>query len=333
MAWILVASGSAVAQEAILELSIEPASLTVAAGGEATVWVHAENESIREADDLTAYWIDPQDLGFAEEPHPIEVIKPFGSATLALRVAASPEADRGETPGSFEVVYTYCIDDSCYQIAESFDLPIVIVEPAPESVQTSSSVAVHPAHSDPTSAVPWQAIAFAAAVLVAALAFLFQRITGIRWPAYAMIAVLLGGGLLVGVFLDQHNQAQAIGAVLCTSCVGLEESRDEEPGFTAEQSDRLSALGEDVELIVFYAVWCHACPYAEGLVERASEAAERISYRFIDVETDRDLAEQHGVIRSGRTVVPAILRVDTGEVIFGVEGLEERLLTLLGVGR
>jgi hypothetical protein len=29
-------------------------------------------------------------------------------------------------------------------------------------------------------------------------------------------------------------------------------------------------------------------------------------------------------------VVPAVLRVDTGEVVFGVEGLEERLLELLG---
>jgi len=31
--------------------------------------------------------------------------------------------------------------------------------------------------------------------------------------------------------------------------------------------------------------------------------------------------------------VPAILRVDTGEVIFGVERLEVRLLDLLGVGQ
>jgi hypothetical protein len=38
------------------------------------------------------------------------------------------------------------------------------------------------------------------------------------------------------------------------------------------------------------------------------------------------------VIRSSRTIVPAVLRVDTGEIIFGVEDLEERLLNLLEVG-
>jgi hypothetical protein len=35
------------------------------------------------------------------------------------------------------------------------------------------------------------------------------------------------------------------------------------------------------------------------------------------------------VVRSARTVVPAIIRVDTGEVIFGSEELEERLVDLL----
>jgi thiol-disulfide isomerase/thioredoxin len=85
-------------------------------------------------------------------------------------------------------------------------------------------------------------------------------------------------------------------------------------------------------LIVFYAPWCHSCPYAEAMVEAMAAETEHITYEFIDVDAERDLAASYGVIRSSRTIVPAVLRVDTGEIIFGVEDLEERLLNLLEVG-
>ena len=335
IAAIAILAGSMVgtAQEAILDLSIEPTSLTLTPGGESVLWVVAENRSIREADELTAYWIEPEGVGFAEDPQAIKVIDPFGSATLGLRIAADSDIDMGERTGHLEVVYTYCIDDSCYQIVEPFDVVVRVVEPTEDAVQTPAAVAPPPTHAGPTGSASWRLVVFGVALLGLALAFLIWRATGARWPAYAMIVVILAGGLGIGVFLDQHNQAQAIGAVLCTSCVGLEESRHDEAGFTSEQIERLGSLEQDVDLIVFYAVWCHSCPYAEALAERAAEATNRISVRFADVEAERSLAEQHGVIRSGRTVVPAILRVDTGEVIFGVEGLEERLLTLLGVGQ
>jgi len=63
-----------------------------------------------------------------------------------------------------------------------------------------------------------------------------------------------------------------------------------------------------------------------------SEVTEHISYRFIDVAIAPDLAKALGVVRSGRTVVPAISREGSSQVLFGVEDLENRLLEFLGVG-
>jgi len=67
------------------------------------------------------------------------------------------------------------------------------------------------------------------------------------------------------------------------------------------------------------------------VVEKMANVSERVDFRFINVDQQREFARSFGVIRSGRTIVPAILRVDSGEVIFGVENLEERLLALLEV--
>jgi len=67
------------------------------------------------------------------------------------------------------------------------------------------------------------------------------------------------------------------------------------------------------------------------MVQQLAAASDRLSWQPINVDTQREIALSHGLIRSGRTIVPAILRVDTGEVIFGVEQLEVRLLDLLGL--
>jgi thiol-disulfide isomerase/thioredoxin len=115
--------------------------------------------------------------------------------------------------------------------------------------------------------------------------------------------------------------------------VGIEEARHDSPLPSTEALTALRALQSDVDLIVFFAPWCHSCPFAEGMVQQLAAATDRLSWQLINVDAQRDLALSHGVIRSGRTIVPAILRIDTGEVIFGIERLETRLLDLLGVGQ
>ena len=80
---------------------------------------------------------------------------------------------------------------------------------------------------------------------------------------------------------------------------------------------------------MFYATWCRSCPYAEALADLVAARNPRIVVRHVDAETEPELAALHSVTRSGRTVVPAIVRVDTGEVLFGVEDLGQRLVDLL----
>jgi len=131
---------------------------------------------------------------------------------------------------------------------------------------------------------------------------------------------------------DQHEQAQEIGAVLCTSCVGLEEASSGEGSLSAAGIERIKGIENKRELIVFYAPWCHACPFAEAMVAQAALHNPAISYRFVDVGKEPELALRHGLIRSGKTIVPAVLRVDTGKVIFGIEDFEERLIDMLEEG-
>ncbi|MEE8593458.1 MAG: thioredoxin family protein, partial [Candidatus Bipolaricaulota bacterium] len=132
-----------------------------------------------------------------------------------------------------------------------------------------------------------------------------------------------------GMLLKQDQQAQSIGAVLCTSCVGIEQTPRQDPELSSEARTRIAAISQEVELLFFTAIWCQACPYAKAMLQQVVETNPLISHRLIDVDEDRDAAKHYGIVRSGRTIVPAILRVDTGEVVFGIEDLEERLITLL----
>ncbi|MBE0634456.1 hypothetical protein IH601_00455, partial [Candidatus Bipolaricaulota bacterium] len=144
-----------------------------------------------------------------------------------------------------------------------------------------------------------------------------------------LLVGVLAVGLGYGISLKQDQQAQSIGAVLCTSCVGIEETPHRDPELSDDGQQRVMALTERIELLLFSAPWCHACPYAKELVRQVTELNSLITNQVIDVDEDRDAADRNGIIQSGRTIVPAILRVDTGEVLFGIEDLEERLMTLL----
>ncbi len=331
--FLIVALGGVAAsgQEAILTFAVSPSPLEIAAGGLGVVRLRVENPSIREADDIEVAWRDPAGFSLAPAPAPIAVLSPFQSLAVDIPIAVDANVLAGPRTGVFEVVYTYCIDDYCFQIVEDVPVSLIITEAS----QTPSGVVGGQVNLPTTtplpskSKIPWQMGGLAAAGLLILVGGVVWRQRGVRWPLYTVLAVVVAGSLAYGVSLNQQNQAQGIGAVLCTSCVGIEEARTHEPHLTEAQAARIRALETPSELIVFYAPWCHACPFAEVLVEQVARLNDRITYRFVNVEEDPGMASEYGVIRSGRTVVPATVRIGVGQVLFGVEDLESRLVQLL----
>jgi thiol-disulfide isomerase/thioredoxin len=308
-------------QESILQFTVDPPEAIVASGGDATVTLHVKNGSIYEADDVAVQFEDEETgFSFRSTPSSLNQVPPFGGAKLDLTLFAPESLSAGSYELRMDVIYSYCVDDVCFQIVEELFLPVRVEKGVPPALPSRirwSSV--------------WGWLIPVLGVVLAAGGIVLWRAHRLTFPLYAVVFVLIAGGLTYGVIHRQHRQAQGIGAVLCTSCVGIEEARREVPQLSPGALAALATLENDVELIVFYAPWCHSCPYAEALVEKMADVSERVDYRFINVDQQRELATSFGVIRSGRTVVPAILRVDSGEVVFGVENLEERLLAVLEV--
>ncbi len=309
------------AQEPILTFSIEPAVVTFSPGGEAGIRIKVDNTSIHEADDVTVTLAETEGWSILSEIGVLKLVSPFTQEWIDLTLVSASDLPPGQYTLSLQVIYTFCIDVSCFQIVDEIPLTVAVEEgavslPTPPPAKRSSP--------------GWVPPLIAGGLLVGAL--LLRRMRRVTFPLYFMLFVIVAGALTYGVRLNQHEQAQGIAAVLCTSCVGIEESHHEEPILSSGAIDALAKLDRDIELIVFYAPWCHSCPYAEAMVEKMAALTPYISYQFIDVDAERDLAASYGVIRSSRTIVPAVLRVDTDEIIFGVEDLEKRLLDLLEVG-
>jgi len=332
---IVSAAVAASAQDSILELSLDAQAVTIPAGGTADLRLEIINESVREGDDIAPEWNGPAEIAMTADPPVVKVLDPFDRTSIRLTLSVSGDAAPGVFPAAIDVIYTYCIDDLCFQIVETLQLAVT-VEPValdrPDTIPTTEDVQT-PTQVVPTGRTPfpWKWVGFGGLAVLLGPALLVSKAKRVRWPVYGVLLVLLGGSLAYGVFENQHEQAQGIGAVLCTSCVGIEEAREPIPHLTDEQIEALQRVDQPFEWVVFYATWCHACPFAEALVELAASYNDLIDYRFVDVETDTTLAEHYGVIRSGRTIVPAILRMDTGRVLFGVEDLESRLIATLEV--
>jgi len=317
---VLVVPG-AWAQEPILTFSVDPLEVTLSPSGEVGMRVEVDNTSIYEADDVTVTLEEEGGLSIRSKTGVLKLIPPFTQEWIDLTLVSSSDLPLGRYAISLQVIYTYCIDVSCFQIVDEIPLTVVVEEgaislPTPPPAKKSSP--------------GWIPPLIAGGLLVGAL--LLRQTRRMTFPLYFVLVLIVAGALAYGVRLNQHAQAQGIAAVLCTSCVGIEETHHEEPTLSSSAIDALARLDRDIELIVFYAPWCHSCPYAEALVEKMAAQTPYISYQFIDVDAERDLASSYGVIRSRRTIVPAVLRVDTDEIIFGVEDLEERLLDLLEVG-
>jgi len=319
---LLAALASTVyAQESILRFTFDPAEPMVEAGGSAAVALRVHNASVYEADDVAVYEV-AEETGFSLQSTPVslKLLPPFGEAKLDLILFAPDQLHDEAVEVAVEVIYTYCVDDVCFQIVEELPLTVHVAE---EGLPPSSSLTTRPSM--------WRWLIPTLGVGLLAGGILLWRWVGLTVPLYVVLLLFIGGGVAYGIVLLQHEQARSIGAVLCTSCVGIEEARHDDPLPSTEALTALATLKDYVELIVFYAPWCHSCPFAEAMVEQLVAASDRLAWQRINVDAQRELALSHGVIRSGRTIVPAILRVDTDEVIFGVERLEVRLLDLLGL--
>ena len=315
-----------VSQEPILTFSLDEAQIAIPQSGEALAILRVENASVYQGDDIEPI-LEIEGITLRAEPEEIEALQPFDVATIALRLSATEEAPLGTSEHVLGILYSYCIGELCFQFSE--EIPLTLTVEPPSEVPVELPV-VLPVESTSPFWIRLGGLGLGMLFLAAAIAL--RRAFSASWPLYVVLILFVLGGLTYGVVLNQHEQAQGIGAVLCTSCVGIEEAQHGEPELTPAGIAAIERIEREIELLVFFAEWCHACPFAEAMVEEVAEHNRRITFRFVDVEEEPELAERSGVIRSGRTVVPAILRGDTGEIVFGAEDLETRLIDLLEGG-
>lgn len=313
------------AQNPILDFSFEGESLMLPLEGSGTAWLHVNNASVYEADMIEIMLLSGAvDLGPVE---PIEILDAFSDARMAVTIFPGIDAVEGEGEALFELSYTYCIDDLCFQIIEEITLSLAVVPAVVEPVNGQiSDPIVLPPESERTW---WKPVLPIALGLVLMASLIAGKIWGRRWWVLLLLAAVLATGLGYGIVLKQDQQAQSIGAVLCTACVGIEVTPREEPKLSEDAHQRIASLDEEIKLLLFTATWCKSCPYAKAMVDQVIAINSAVTVQLIDVDESKDAADHYGIVQSNRTIVPAILRVDTGEVIFGIEDLEARLMSLL----
>jgi thiol-disulfide isomerase/thioredoxin len=294
--------------EPILELS-PPARIGLLPGEESEVTFTLENTSQHLAEEVSLQLVDLPP-GVTASSLELDELPGFSSRSLTLTLAAAPDLSPAEYEAKLTLSYHYCIGESCFKFTEEYPLVLAVGEAPAELTRPWN---------------PWWLLVLLGAGL--ALAWL-------AWGrgASALSLVLVAVALLSlgsGVYLGQARQAQLIGAVLCTSCVGIEEARHDQPRLSPATQAALAGLSQPVELIIFSTPWCHACPYAKAMLEEFSRANPLIRFQEVNAEEELELARRHGVYRGGRLVVPAILHPPSGRIVFGVEDLEARLLDLV----
>lgn len=299
--------------EPILEVSL-PDRVGILPGGTAELLVKVENTSPHLAEEITLS-IPRLPDGVEAVPAELAELPAFGQRDLTLTLRAAEGLEPGERLAEVLLSYHYCIGESCFQMSDALELVLAVGE-EPVTVKAAFR--------------PWWLLALLGVGV--ALAWLLW---GKGASALSLVLVLLAGAALgVGAYLGQARQAQLIGAVICTSCVGIEEERHDTLSLSQETRAELGELPGPVELVVFHAPWCRSCPYAIAMAREFARANPAIRVELVDAEGDTERAIQAGVFRSGRLIVPAILNLATGEVIFGITDLEVRLLELVrGGGR
>lgn len=241
----------------------------------------------------------------------VGTIPAFGEREARLSVGIAGAGSR--VPGSVEVVYHYCIGDLCFQIQDRAAVTFAVGGTRPASPLLPA----------------WWLLVFIGVGLVMAVFLRGRALAAVGLALVGLSAASLVAGLLRG----QATQAWRIGSVLCTSCVGIEAARTDRPTLSAAEREAVAAHPGPVRLVVFHTPWCASCPYVKALVAEVARANPRITYELVDADQDRARAEAAGVVQSGRVIVPAVLVVETGRVLFGTSDLTARLLAALGGGR
>ncbi len=317
---VAVISVTVLGQTPVLTFSVEPTTVYLAPGRTVQFQVIATSGAAYTADDVEVSFTIPPGLSVTPKTGTIAKIAPFTKGKLTFSVIAAADLPPGKYTITAAILYTYCTATNCFQLEDSLTIPVQVGAELTGPVQTANTAALP----------PWVIPAIGLVLLGAGIGLWTQ---GVRAPLYFVLLLFVVGGFVYGIQFGQPEQAQGIASVLCTSCVGIEAVQHSAPHLSTAARAALEQISSDIDLVVFYAPWCHTCPYAEAMVKDAAAVNPHIKYTFVDVSVDRARAAQAGVIRNNRTIVPAILRTDTGAVIFGIRDLEPRLLQLLGVGK
>jgi len=293
--------------EPILELRV-PEEVGVQEGKVATVFVRLLNTSPYLAEEVRFSFSDLPQGWEVEVPAPFN-IPAFGEREVQIRIRPGSSLEKSFSASvRLSVDYHYCINDACFQMSQEEKLAFVL---GASSAQSPS--------------LPWWILA-----LVAAGVLLSWLLFGRTLTVLSLVLVGLGVAALVfGIFWGQARQAQRIASVLCTSCVGIEEAKAPVAEIPQALLSEFRDFPKRAHLLVFYTPWCKSCPYAKALVAQIAGVNPRISFELVDADEKRAEAERYGIIRSGKTVVPAIVVQETGKILFGTEDLARRILAVL----
>ena len=228
----------------------------------------------------------------------------FGERTVSLTFWAQKLDPKDfPIPIKVRVEYHYCVAEACFQMVQEAETTLVF-----GGSKASGFV------------FPWWVL-----ILLATGAHATWLIRGRALSVFSVLILILALAILgFGVYLGQARQAQRVAAVLCTSCVGIEEARAPEVERSPELRRAFAELPKTAHLILFYTPRCRACPYAKKLVTEIAQINPKIRVEMVDADSERERAEKAGVV-----VVPAILIQETGEVLFGTNDLATRLLSAL----
>jgi len=291
----------------ILEIQA-PAEVGLAPDATGTLIVKLVNTAPYEAEEVRVSLTELPD-GITAPGVEIAGVPAFGEHEVRLVVTGDGAAGAGFA-AAIAVIYHYCIGDACFEIRDTVPVAFVIGDAPPRSA---------------TLPVWWLLVALGVGIVLATV--LRGRLLALAWLLLVGVA---GASLVVGALRGQATQAWRIASVLCTACVGIEEVRAEAPTLPPEVRTELSSFSGTARLVVFHTPWCKSCPYVKALVAEVARANPRIVYELVDADLDRPRAEAAGVAPSGRVIVPAVLIVETGRVLFGTGDLAARILASLG---
>ncbi len=311
---VLGAIFPAMAQAPILSFTAEPAELALVPGRSAAIRLVVTNNSPHQADDLEVIITAPYGLTVLPNLVAVEKIVPFTRAVLTFTVTADDRFAEPDHRIRFEFVYTYCHGDFCFQIVD--ELSFVVFYGVDDQISYIRA-----------ERRGWLLLLVAGIVLSGAI-LLMQR-GGPILPLYIILCLIIGGMLVHGLRTDQHNAARRIAVILCTACIGIDDIMRLPRQLYPETIAAIDAIKRRIELLVFHTEWCRSCPYAIAMADLFAAANPLLVITVIDADQEPDMANKHGIKQNRRMIVPAIVRRDTGTIIFGINDLEKRLLALV----